>query len=92
MIEFIGWIGAGLLAVCSVPQAIQCYRQGHANGLSTMMIWLWGAGMAVTFVYVLSKCDWPLVMNYGFSLVVVWLPIVWYKYKPRAQKSPSREP
>lgn len=81
--EIFGWVGSLLLSVCSIPQAIQCYRQGHANGLSSHMIWLWGAGMFATFFYVLANADLPLTLNYGFNIIFVWSVIARYKFFPR---------
>lgn len=81
--EIFGWAGSFLLSTCSIPQAIQSWKQGHSEGLSVWMIWLWGAGMASAFIYVAGKSDLPLMFNYGFNLVTVWAVIVWFKYFPR---------
>jgi uncharacterized protein with PQ loop repeat len=84
MTEVFGWLGSFLLSVCSIPQAIQCYKQGHANGISGWTTALWGAGMASALVYVATRLDWPLIMNYAFNLAFVWSPIAYYKFRPRA--------
>jgi uncharacterized protein with PQ loop repeat len=78
-----GWIGSLLLSICSIPQAVQCFRQGHADGMNTSMIWLWGSGMLATFFYVAHQGDIPLMVNYGFNLVTVWAVIAWFKHFPR---------
>jgi uncharacterized protein with PQ loop repeat len=83
--EVFGWAGSFLLSVASIPQAIQSYKQGHSEGLSTAMIWLWGAGMMSAMIYVTSKTDLPLMFNYGFNLVTVWATIAWFKHFPRSR-------
>lgn len=83
IVDSFGWAGSILLSICSIPQAIQSYRQGHSEGLSAMMIWLWGLGMASALVYTSNNGDLPLSLNYGFNLVTVWAIIAWYKYFPR---------
>ncbi len=83
MSEMFGWAGSLLLSVCSIPQAVLSWKQGHSDGISPYMIWLWGAGMFATLLYVISKHDLPLIINYSFNLVAVWSVIAWYKHFPR---------
>ncbi len=75
MLDVIGWIGAALFAICGLPQAIQCYRAGHARGLDWTFLLMWFFGEVLTIIYVLPKMDLPLLFNYfmnlGFLLVML---------------------
>lgn len=82
MLDNIGWLGSIMLAICAIPQAYTCWKQGHANGLDWSLLILWGGGELITFVYVVPKLDWPLICNYGANIIAMSV-IVWYKWKPR---------
>jgi len=73
--ETIGWIGAALFAICGLPQAIQCYRDGHARGLNWFFLMAWFWGEVLTIIYIWPKQDYPLLANYfanmGFLLVML---------------------
>jgi uncharacterized protein with PQ loop repeat len=80
--DALGWIGGTMLAICGIPQAIQCAKDGHANGLNWGFIGLWGGGEILTLLYVFPKLDWPLLFNYTVNLLFL-SPIVFYKLFPR---------
>ncbi len=84
MIEVIGWIAGLLFAFCGLPQAIQCYKQGHAKGVSSTFILMWLTGEILMQVYVLEKhgFDMPLLVNYWINTIFA-LVIVRYKYWER---------
>ena len=86
MIEAFGWLGGVFLGICGVPQAWQSWKQGHTIGINDWFLLLWGSGEILTFTYVVSNKDWPLVMNYGFNLLIL-IPIVWYRFRPRVSVS-----
>lgn len=71
-----------MLAACGIPQAIQCIRQGHADGISAPFLWLWIGGELFTVAYIVADANWPLVVNYATNGAVV-LVILKYKYIPR---------
>jgi hypothetical protein len=77
-----GSAGSCLLATCAIPQAFLVFRQGHANGVSSLLLLLWGGGELLTLAYVLPKLDWPLIMNYTVNLFSIAV-IVRYKAWPR---------
>lgn len=87
MIDVIGWLGAFCFAVCSVPQAVQCFQQKHARGVSGLFLALWVIGEILSMFYVLlhegfyGSAAWPLVANYSVNLFGISI-IVWYKLKP----------
>jgi uncharacterized protein with PQ loop repeat len=82
MTELLGWIGGTMLATCVIPQVIQCIRDGHSDGLNSIMLWMWGLGEVFMTLYVLPTGKLPLIANYfvNFALLMV---IVWYKVFPR---------
>lgn len=88
MIDIAGWIGSILLAVCAVPQAWLSWRQGHSNGLSALLLLLWGVGEAFTLVYTVAQADYPLVVNYTCNLILIAV-IARYKVWPRREKAAS---
>lgn len=76
--EIIGWMGAVLFAICGLPQAIQCYREGHASGLNWFFLLAWFFGEVLTIIYVWPKSDYPLLFNYFLNLLFL---IVIIRYK-----------
>lgn len=79
----IGWLGALCFAFCAAPQAIECYKKGHAEGLSTTFLLLWTVGEILTLIAIVQ--DAPLgylLLNYGLNLL--FLTVIWY-YKLRPQ-------
>ena len=76
--ELIGWTGAILFAICGLPQAIQCAREGHARGLNWFFLLAWFWGEILTIIYVWPKADYPLLFNYFLNLVFL-LVIIRYK-------------
>jgi uncharacterized protein with PQ loop repeat len=79
MLEYIGWFGGILLAICGLPQAVQSVRTKSSNGLAWGFLLLWFFGEFFTFLYILPKNDWPLMLNYSFNLIFV-LIIIRYKF------------
>ena len=90
MLETIGYIGGLCFAVSALPQAIKCYRDGHAEGLSLMFLILLSFGEVLSFIYScfitapLSE-KIPYLLNYGFNIVLLFL-FFKYKLRPRVRK------
>ena len=80
-VEIIGWIGSLLFAFCGLPQAIKSYRDGHSDGISHGLIWMWLIGEILMQVYVFIKhgFDMPLMVNYWVNTLFVVI-ILKYKY------------
>jgi uncharacterized protein with PQ loop repeat len=83
--DHFGWIGQMMLLVCSVPQAYMSWKNGNSDGLSKLMIWLWGGGMFFSIFYFISISSIPAIINYCFNMAV-WSIIAWYRYFPRREK------
>lgn len=80
--EIIGLIGGILFAICGVPQVWQCYKQGHARGLSTAFVVILFFGEMLSFLYTcmisatfLEKV--PYLLNYGANVLLL---LVLFKY------------
>ncbi len=80
----VGWTAGLLFAFCGLPQAIQCYKQGHAKGVSSIFILMWLTGEILMQFYVIEKhgFDMPLLVNYWINTIFA-LIIVKYKYWER---------
>ncbi len=83
-ISILGIIATILLIMSSIPQVLLCYKQGHAMGVSSGMLWLWFLGMLLMGIYVLLTRggDWVLFSNYGINICMI-LIILKYKYFPK---------
>ena len=80
--ETVGWVGGMSLAMCVIPQALQCWKQKHARGISAPMLWMWGLGEICMIIYVTPMGILPLILNYlvNFCLMLV---IAWFKVFPQ---------
>lgn len=66
-----GWIGAFLLAICGLPQAIKTLHTRRFDGLSLSFVTFWFFGELFTFLYIiLSAFSWPLFFNYSVNLLI----------------------
>lgn len=84
MIEQIGWLGSLMLGICGLPQAYQCFKQKHAEGVSKGFLLLWLGGEILMQVYVINKhgFDMPLLANYWLNTVLCVI-IAKYMFFPR---------
>ncbi len=80
--EIVGWIGSFLFAACGLPQAVTCWRTGHAQGLAWGFLLMWLLGEVLTLIYILPKLDWPLIFNYSVNLAFLAV-MLRYKLFPR---------
>ena len=82
MIELIGWVGAFFLSICGAPQAYKSHKEGHSDGMSWGLLFLWGIGEVFLAIYVAFNWNWPLMINYLSNIVVVSI-MLYYKVNPR---------
>ena len=78
----IGWLGSLLLAVCGLPQAVESYRTKSSAGLTWGFIIMWFVGELCTFIYVLPKMDFPLLVNYSANIIFLSV-IIYFKIKDK---------
>ena len=82
MLEYCGWLGSLLFALCGLPQAIQSYKDKNSYGLNWLFIIAWFFGEIFTLVYIIPKGDIPLIVNYSVNLIFVVI-IAYYKIYPK---------
>lgn len=87
MIEVIGWTAAILFAVCGLPQAWQCYKQGHGEGLSKTFLWTWFMGEALMLIYNIFHLggDMPIMTNLIVNMFFI-LVMFRYVYFPKKKE------
>jgi uncharacterized protein with PQ loop repeat len=84
--DIIGWIGSILFAICGLPQAIQCVKDGHSRGLNWVFLICWLFGEIFTLAYVAyTTGDWVLLSNYLINLVFL-ATMLRYKISERKPK------
>jgi len=86
MIEILGWVGNTLFAFCAAPQAYKSYKDGHSDGIASLLLFMWGTGEILTLAYVILKhgLDLPLITNYLLNLLFIAI-ISKYKLFPRSK-------
>ncbi len=88
--RMLGWVGAILFAFCAVPQVIRTMKDGHAENLSSLFLWMWFSGAVLcaggTLLDV-GVVPWLLV-NYLLNLLCV-IALLRYKLFPRRQRPPE---
>ena len=84
MLDVCGWIGALCMACCAVPQAIMSVKQGHSEGISKGLLWLWSVGEVFTLIFLVGEesKNWPLLVNYTANILFIGI-VIWYKVFPR---------
>lgn len=82
--EYIGIIGSIAFAICGMPQAINCAKEGHSRGLSWSFLILWFIGEVFTIAYIWPKQDWILLSNYilNFASLLLMLRYKIWERKP----------
>jgi uncharacterized protein with PQ loop repeat len=71
--EIIGYVGAGLLALCALPQAIASFKQGHSRGIDSLFLWTWFIGEVLLLAYTADQTGprGPLFWNYWLNTILV---------------------
>lgn len=68
----LGYVGSICLALCGLPQAIECWQLGYA-GISTGTVALWFVGEVATIIYLVWSriMTRPLALNYGVNILIL---------------------
>jgi len=79
---FLGWLGAIAFTVCAIPQAVQCWRQGHSEGISILFLLVWLTGEVCMLSAIPLTYGWVswLMVNYignTLSLLVIMRFRLW---------------
>lgn len=88
--DTIGWIGSILFAICGLPQAVQCAKNGHSRGLNWFFLLAWLFGEIFTIIYVWPKADYILLSNYFVNLIFLAI-MIRYKIVERDSKKIEAE-
>lgn len=78
VMSIIAWVGGVMLAICALPQAWQCYKDRHADGLNHGFLFLWGGGEVLLAIYTFYLGEWALLFNYATNILLI---AVMYRYK-----------
>lgn len=90
-IDFIGWIGAVILATSGLPQLIKTLKTKRFEGLSLVFVIWWLIGEILILFYVLyAKFSWQLVFNYGLNTLICLVIIEVYLITLYQKKNYSR--
>ena len=78
----LGWLGSICLALCGLPQAIQCIKADGCKDINIIFLILWLSGEVLCFVPIIVQIGWVpwLVFNYGFNIILVSI-ILYYRCK-----------
>jgi uncharacterized protein with PQ loop repeat len=85
--EYIGWAGSILLAICALPSAIEAIINKKTNIPYSLLI-PWTLGEILTLIYVVYLNDVALIFNYGLNLVFISV-ILKYKIRPEEKNEVS---
>lgn len=91
MVEIIGWIGALLLGLCAVPQAVRTFLVGRADDISWGFLGMWLVGEFFLIAYNhLTLNSLALSANYYLNVACL-LVIVYYKRWPISRLETGEE-
>ena len=81
--EIAGYAAMVLMVISPVPQLYETWKKKTVEGLSFGMLMTLFLGCVLMGYYVLmTTMDAPLLLNYGFSILVVGINIFFFfKYK-----------
>lgn len=81
----IGWIGGICMAICALPEVIQCLRKGN-TGCSWGLLTLWTIGEVCLLIVELDSPYIPRVFNYIFNIFCLVI-LLFYKYNNYRSKN-----
>lgn len=81
MIDLIGDFGVLCFSLCGIPQAIQCYKQKHSEGISVGYLGLWLAGELAMIVHAIGLPLPNIILTNYVANLVCLLVIIYYKVK-----------
>ena len=95
MIELVGWLSGFFLAICGAPQALKCWQQKHAHGISYFYLILWFLGELLGIIFVLGVpigigTKLPLLANYIANVIFTSI-ILRYRLWPIEQSSVGQQ-
>jgi uncharacterized protein with PQ loop repeat len=85
LVNFFSWIGAFILFFRALPQAFKSWKDGHSDGLSPSMLWLWLIGSCFILPHLLYQQDWATSIIYFSNVFAVFI-MIWFLYYPQKNK------
>lgn len=79
------WCGTIILIIRGLPQAYKSWTDGHSNGLSQAMLWLWFLGSALLLPHLILQKE-VLLMSVYIANILCILVMLKYFYFPRKLK------
>lgn len=70
MISILAYVGGGILAISSLPQVLQCYKNKSTKGLSMTTIFACIAGLIFNIVYAIATSQPGMYIPMGLSLAL----------------------
>lgn len=71
LIDAIGALGAVLITVCWLPQAIQIIRERDTRAISLTATAGFPAGIFLWLLYGVARIDWPLIASSAVTLALM---------------------
>lgn len=81
MIDFFGWIGSFMFAMCALPQAIKTLKTEKVDDISSLFVAMWFTGEVSMITYILFTSRDPIFMFNYFGNLCCLMPVVYYKIK-----------
>ena len=90
MSSLFGWIASLCFFVCGVPQAVKCFKEKSAKGMSsgTLFFYLTGELSLMTSNLSMTEYNIPLLTSTAFNILCL-LVVVRYKVFPVIQNKPE---
>ena len=66
----LGLLAGSLTTIAFLPQVIRTWRTRSTADISLVMFLILCTGIALWLVYGLVRCDWPVIIANGFTLVM----------------------
>jgi len=84
MTDILGYISAGCLIACGVPQVYKSLKTKSVDDLCAIMwtLALTGELTGLAYLYVRDIATWPLILNYGLNIPIA-LTILFLKWRGR---------
>lgn len=84
MIDLLAQVAQGLFILATAAQAYKCYKEGHAKGISHILLWSLMTGYLIMLAYVQVKLGGDMILFAGYlGQMVLFVVIGKYKYFPR---------
>ena len=86
-VEVFTWVGAVLLALCGLPQAVRAYRRPESTrGLSWAFLSAWGFGELAMTAGMLGYVSWHVIGNYLLNITfILYMSAVKWNLPPGAE-------